>query len=104
MPERLNAWERSDMLRVRPFTAPRIVAEGRLTLLREFSRADVDRGLARPRHSDSLSYFFNPPPMGPRQRDSYSASRRQAHDSRQYAVDDPEGTLVGRISLREIDW
>jgi diamine N-acetyltransferase len=92
------------MLRFRPFSAPKALAEGRLTIIREFARADVDRWLEWPRHSDPLFYVFNPPPMSVRQRDSYWISRRQAADSRQYAVDDRQGTLVGRISLREIDW
>jgi diamine N-acetyltransferase len=92
------------MLRFRPFSATKALAEGRLTTIREFTRADVDRWLEWPRHDDPLFYVFNPPAMSPRQRDSYWISKRQAAESRQYAVDDLTGALVGRISLREIDW
>ncbi len=92
------------MLRFRPFSATKVLAEGRKTALREFSRADVDRWLEWPRHSDPLFHVFNPPPMTPRQRDSYWANQRQSPASRLYAVDDLRGAIVGRIGLREIDW
>lgn len=92
------------MLHFRPFSARKVLAEGRSTVLREFSRADVDRWLEWPRHTDPLFASFNPPPMSPRQRDAYWASKRQGGDARQYAVDDLAGELIGRISLREIDW
>jgi diamine N-acetyltransferase len=92
------------MLRFRLFPAPKVLAAGEKCVIREFSRADVERWLEWPRHTDPLFAVFNPPPLSPRQRDAYWGSRRQAADSRQYAVDDLEGGLVGRISLREIDW
>ncbi len=92
------------MLRFRPFSPARVLAEGQITVLREFTRADVDRWLEWPRHADPLFAVFNPPPMSPRQRDSYWASHRNSASSRQFAVDDREGVLVGKISLREIDW
>jgi len=92
------------MLRFRPFAPGKILAEGRKTVLREFVRADVDRWLEWPRHADPLFQVFNPPPMSARQRDSYLASHRQSPASRQFAVDDRAGVLVGKISLREIDW
>jgi diamine N-acetyltransferase len=92
------------MLRFRPFAPGKILAEGRKTVLREFVRADVDRWLEWPRHGDPLFHVFNPPPMSARQRDSYWANHRQSSASRQFAVDDLSGVLVGKISLREIDW
>jgi diamine N-acetyltransferase len=92
------------MLRFRPFAAPKVLAEGRKTVLREFTRADVDRWMEWPRHMDPLFHVFNAPVMSPRQRDSYWMSQRQAAASRLFAVDDLNGTLVGRIGLREIDW
>src|SRR5947209_8217683 len=92
------------MLRFRLFPAPKVLAAGEKCVIREFLRADVERWLSWPRHTAPLYSVFNPPPVSPRQRVSYWAGRRQAADSRQYAVDDLEGVLVGRISLREIDW
>jgi diamine N-acetyltransferase len=92
------------MLRFRPFSAPKVLAEGRKTVLREFTRADVDRWMEWPRHTDPLFQVFNAPAMSPRQRDSYWMSQRQAAASRLFAVDDLGGALVGRIGLREIDW
>jgi RimJ/RimL family protein N-acetyltransferase len=75
-----------------------------MTVLREFTRTDVDRWIEWPRHTDPLFSVFNPPPMSPRQRDSYWASHRNPGASRQFAVEDRAGILVGKISLREIDW
>jgi diamine N-acetyltransferase len=92
------------MLRFRSFSASKMLAQGRKTTLREFSRADVDRWLEWPRHADPLYSVFNAPPMTTRQRDSYWASQRQSSTSRLYAVEDFSGVLVGRIGLREIDW
>ena len=92
------------MLRFRPFSASKLLAQGRKTTLREFSRADVDRWLEWPRHTDPLYHVFNAPPMTARQRDSYWASQRQSPTSRLYAVEDLSEVLVGRIGLREIDW
>jgi diamine N-acetyltransferase len=92
------------MLRFRPFSTAKILAEGRKTVLREFSRADVDRWLEWPAHTDPLFNVFNPPAMSPRQRDSYWAHQRQSGTTRLFAVEDLAGTLVGRIGLREIDW
>jgi RimJ/RimL family protein N-acetyltransferase len=92
------------MLRFRPFSPARVLAEGQKTVLREFTRADVDRWLEWPRHTDLLFAVFNPPAMSARQRDSYWASHRQSTASRQFAVDERAGVLVGKISLREIDW
>jgi diamine N-acetyltransferase len=92
------------MLRFRPFSAAKMLAQGRKTTLREFSRADVDRWLEWPRHTDPLYHVFNAPPMTTRQRDSYWTGQRQSPTSRLYAVDDLSGVLVGRIGLREIDW
>ena len=70
------------MLRFRPFSPARILAEGEKTMLREFTRADVDRWLEWPRHADPLFAVFNPPAMSVRQRDSYWASHRQSAASR----------------------
>jgi diamine N-acetyltransferase len=92
------------MLRFRQFAPGKILTEGRKTVLREFGRADVDRWLEWPRHDDPLFHMFNPPPMSSRQRDAYWANHRQSSASRQFAVDDLAGVLIGKISLREIDW
>jgi diamine N-acetyltransferase len=92
------------ILRARLRESGRVLGIGARTTLREFTRADVDQWLAWPRHTDPLFHLFNPPPMSNRQRDVYYASKRNAGSVRQFAVDDPNGHLVGRINLREIDW
>lgn len=84
--------------------APRTVARGRATVLREFSRADVDRWLAWPRHTDPLFESYNAPLFNERQRDSYFNQYLDSPSLRQYSVFDPQEEFVGRISIREIDW
>jgi len=81
-----------------------ILCEGAKTVLRRFERSDVDRWLAWPRHTDALFENYNPPTLTPRQRDYYFHSREASPDLLQFAVEDRHGELVGRISLREIDW
>ncbi len=81
-----------------------VLARGRLTVIKDFQRTDVDRWIAWPRHSDPLFEAYNPPILTTRQRDSYYSQRRAATDQRQYAVEDLCGDFVGRISLRDIDW
>jgi diamine N-acetyltransferase len=82
----------------------RILARGEKTVLREFERRDIDDWLAWPRHRDPFFESYNPPMLTARQRDLYYRQRLQSTDSRQYSVDDQDGDLVGRISIREIDW
>jgi len=81
-----------------------VLARGKKTVLREFERADVDRWLAWPRHRDPLFESYNPPLLTQRQRDHYFQQQRDSRDTRQYAVIDPTGEFVGRISIRDIDW
>lgn len=92
------------ILRARAQESGRVLGTGPRVTLREFRRADVDQWLAWPRHTDPLFQLFNPPTMSNRQRDVYYASKRDAADVRQFAVDDRDGRLVGRMNLREIDW
>lgn len=89
---------------VRRQTDPPVLARGEKTVIREFQRADVDRWLSWPRHRDPLFESYNPPVLTLRQRDLYHQQRAHSPDSRQFAVEDLDGRLVGRISLREIDW
>jgi len=84
--------------------AGRILARGERTAIRELERADVDLWLDWPRHPDPLFRAYDPPFMDFRQREIYYQQRRHSPASRQYSVDDPDGRLIGRISLREIDW
>jgi diamine N-acetyltransferase len=81
-----------------------MLARGEVTVIREFERADVDRWMAWPRHQNPLFESYNAPLLTLRQRDMYYQQRRHSPDTRQYACDDLHGELVGRISLREIDW
>ncbi len=80
------------------------MARGEKTILRKFERSDVDRWLAWPRHLDALLASYNPPWLTPSQRDTYFRAREGDAHLMQYAVDDLDGRMVGRISLREIDW
>jgi diamine N-acetyltransferase len=83
---------------------PRVLARGEKTVLREFERVDVDRWIEWPRHQDPLFDSYNPPRLSERQRELYYQQYRDSRTSRQYAVDNDAGDLIGRISIREIDW
>jgi RimJ/RimL family protein N-acetyltransferase len=91
------------ILRLRRQGMPACLGRGPRVTLREMTRADVDRWLEWPRHTDPLFLAFNPPAMSPRQRDLYYARKLRAANARQFSVDDGEGVLVGRMNLREID-
>jgi RimJ/RimL family protein N-acetyltransferase len=91
------------ILRLRRQESPRCFLRGERVTVRDLTRADVDRWLEWPRHTDPLYASFNSPAMSPRQRDTYFARRQRATDARQFAVDDADGELVGRMNLREID-
>ena len=95
---------RSPLAPQRNVAERRILGRGALTVLREFERGDVDRWIAWPRHEDLLFESYNPPALTQRQRDIYYQQRRTSAETRQYSVDDLNGELVGRISLRDIDW
>lgn len=80
------------------------LARGVRTRIRPFERADVDRWIAWPNHSDPLFEAYNPPTLSARNADLYYQQRIVSDPKLNYAIDDLQGELVGRISLREIDW
>lgn len=88
----------------RTVSAPRVLARGEKTVVREFARPDVDRWMAWPRHRDPLFDGYNAPMLSLRQREIYYQQRVHSPDSKQYSVDDLSGEFIGRISIREIDW
>jgi RimJ/RimL family protein N-acetyltransferase len=92
------------ILRLRRRETPACLGRGERVVLREMTRADLDRWLEWPPHTDPLFLAFNPPAMSPRQRDLYYLRKQRATNARQFSVDDSSGELVGRMNLREIDW
>lgn len=101
----------------------RVLTCGERTSIREYQRGDIDRWLAWPRHTDPMFESYNPPALTPRQRDQYFTQRRDAYDSRQFSIyahpyeggaggsppyeggaGGVDEELIGRISLRDIDW
>jgi diamine N-acetyltransferase len=95
---------RSGSATAEPPAPPRILVRGERTVVREFVRRDVDLWCAWPRHRDPLFDTYNAPVLTERQRELYYQQRIHAPDGSQYSVDDLQGRLVGRISLRDIDW
>ncbi len=82
-----------------------ILAEGRLTRIRRLEREDIDRWMAWPVHSDRLFSSYDPPSgWSPQQADRYYFDVSSNPGLRHYAVDTASERLVGRISLRHIDW
>lgn len=91
------------ILRLRRREEPGCLGRGPRVLLREMTRADLDRWIEWPRHTDPLYFAFDPPAMSPRQRDLYYLRKQRASGARQYSVEGADGELVGRMNLREID-
>jgi diamine N-acetyltransferase len=84
---------------------PGILAYGRRTRLRRLEREDIDRWLQWPAHVDPLYSSYDAPAGWDReQADRYYFDLRSDHCLRHYALDTEEERLVGRLSLRHIDW
>lgn len=82
-----------------------VLAQGRLTMIRRLEREDIDRWMAWPAHVDRLFRSYDPPVgWGPEQANRYYFDLRADHCLRHYAVDSGQEKLVGRLSLRHIDW
>ncbi|MFN0072089.1 MAG: GNAT family N-acetyltransferase [Chloroflexota bacterium] len=76
------------------------LATGNKTRIRRFTRADVDRWQEWPRHSDPLFDSYNPPSMSAGMRDAWFDDLVGRQAQLPFAVDDLDGTLIGRIFLR----
>jgi diamine N-acetyltransferase len=81
---------------------PRFVAEGTLTRVRAFTRRDVDRWLAWPRHSDPLFSSFDPPTMSGSMRDAWYDDVVNRQGQLPFAIEDLDRAMVGRIFLRHV--
>lgn len=81
----------------------RILAKGELTVIRSFSRDDVDKWLQWPPHPDPLYQSSYPRPMNRYERDAWYYERLNRSDYMMYAVDDFNGSLIGLLTLRNID-
>jgi len=91
---------------VPPSPAParrQYVAAGERCRIRRFTRRDVDRWLAWPRHPNPLYSPYNPPQMSGSLADAWydDLIRRQAQMP--FAVDDESGAMIGRIFLRFVN-
>jgi diamine N-acetyltransferase len=81
----------------------RYMAGGERTRIRAFTRRDVDRWLAWPRHPDPLYSPFNPIGMSGPLRDAWYEDLVQRQAQIPFAVDDLEGRMIGRIFLRFVN-
>lgn len=80
----------------------KVLARGDRTIIRQFTRADVDEWCAWPQHQDPLFRDYNPPHMTVRERDIWYADRLARTDHAMYAITDLSGNLVGRLFLRQM--
>ncbi len=80
-----------------------LLAEGRLTGIRPFTRQDVDEWCTWPRHPDALFRDYNAPNLSAIERSIWYSERRARPDHEMYAITDAEGNLIGRLFLRQID-
>jgi len=81
----------------------RILAKGVSTVIRPFTRDDVDSWLSWPWHPDPLYQSSYPRPMNRYERDAWYYERLNRTDYMMFAVDDFDGHLVGLLTLRNID-
>lgn len=81
----------------------KLLAHGKRTTIRHFSRGDVDAWCSWPRHTDPLFQDYNTIRMTPRERDLWYSERLTRPDHEMYAILDEEGTLIGRLFLRRIN-
>ena len=84
---------------------PGVLAQGNFTYVRRLEREDIDRWMAWPAHTDRLFSSYDPPlSWTQEQATRYYLDLRSDHCLRHYAVDTARDRLVGRLSLRHIDW
>jgi diamine N-acetyltransferase len=79
------------------------LTSGDRTRIRRFSRRDVDRWLEWPQHEDPLFSPYNPLRMSGPLRDAWYDDLIHRQGQLPFAVDDPEGAMIGRIFLRFIN-
>lgn len=79
------------------------LVEGALTRIRCFTRRDVDRWLEWPSHEDPLYSPYNPLSMTGTQRDAWYEDLVDRQKQQPYAVDAPDGAMIGRIFLRFVN-
>lgn len=76
---------------------------GEKTMIRYFTRGDVDEWCDWPQHNDMLYRDYNSPKMSPRERDFWYAERISRSDHAMFAIGDLERNLIGRLFLRLIN-
>ncbi len=81
----------------------RVLVAGEKSLIRQFSREDVDAWLQWPPQPDPLFASSYPRPMNRYERDAWYYERLNRSDYMMFAVDDKQGQLVGLLTLRNID-
>jgi RimJ/RimL family protein N-acetyltransferase len=81
----------------------RALVKGQKTIIRRFTREDVDSWLAWASHPDPLYSSSYPRSMHRYERDAWFAERSNRWDYMMFAVDDLQGQLVGLITLRNIE-
>lgn len=80
-----------------------LVARGKKTVVRWFTREDLDRRQEWARHEDPLYSHNDPRPMTPRERDIWYLEHNASASNRVYAVEDLYGDLIGWLTLRHVN-
>lgn len=81
---------------------PRFVAVGELTRVRAFTRRDVDRWLAWPRHTDALYAIYDPLPMDGSLRDAWYDDLVDRQGQLPFAIETYDRQMIGRLFLRQV--
>jgi RimJ/RimL family protein N-acetyltransferase len=81
----------------------RPLAKGKKTRLRPLVREDVDAMLRWGRHADPLLAGYNMPRLDRPGADEWYRARTNRPDFRIFAIQNRDGAVLGRLSIREID-
>ncbi|MGQ9631160.1 MAG: GNAT family N-acetyltransferase [bacterium] len=80
------------------------IARGNKTIIRTFTRADLDRRQNWKRFEDPLYLIYNMPKMSKEENDRWFREKMNDRRSKLFAVDDLLGNMIGMITLRDINW
>ena len=81
---------------------PQFLAGGRRTRIRMFTRRDVDRWLAWPRHDGPLYTAYNPRPIDGALRDAWYDDLVHRQGQLPFAIEALDRRMIGRLFLRHV--
>lgn len=80
-----------------------VVARGKRTTTRIFTRDDVDKMQAWKEHTDPFYAVYNVKPLTPGERDEWYQQRTTRPNYRMFALDNERGDMIGSVVLWKIN-